>query len=338
MHKIIQEVEALLPIFVMLFKGTYAKCTPPRPRTAAHFRSALVEVGDTLQLLRTACKPSSLAHLDATNIDGSASAEAVVVHSAIDLNLVAENLDTIRDYIDHLLGIHGENDAKYWFQYLAVFRTAAENITTAARISGNTLDRMAAVDEEPRGRSLTTPAASPPLIGTDDTGHERDHSSLTETRTVLDDDDQIRLVKYYFELKAYVKRMRTYAAALEAAMPSNSHGAAAPSDDGDDDGDWRGSESTAASADSVTCITLLQRDIEAMEAEIVLIGEKSAIAEAEYKATTPRWERIISRIVVQPWVLMDRMKWKIERFRIRRGTPERRQILGMGNAGPGFIL
>lgn len=328
MHNIVHEVEALLSIFVMLSKGTYTKCTPPRPRTANRLRSALVEVGDTLQILRIACKPFNLAH--GNNFDGSASAEAAVVSAAIDLSLVAENLDTIRDHLDHLLGVHGDNDAKFWFQYLAVFRTAAENISTAARTSGDIAGWMAAADEEPRGLGLT--ASSSP-IGTDETENERECGSLTETETILDDDDQAHLVRYYLMLKAHIKRMRTYTAALAEVMPSNSHQAAATSDD-----NWRSSVSTAASVDSATCLTLLQRDIEAMEAEIVLIGEKSAIAEAEYIATTPRWERIISRICVQPWVLMDRMKWKIDKFRIRMGTRERKQILGFGDAGQVCIL
>lgn len=303
MHDIIRNVEALLRVFVMLLKGTYIKCTLPRPRISKHFGTALTELGATLQILRMACKAFSLAHV---NISGaSARAKAAVVHSAIDLKFVAENFDTVRTYLDHLLGIYGENDAKWWFQYLAVFRTSAENITTAARASGDILGWMAVMDEEAQQLG---PKVSP--MGMDKAEHERGCSSPAESQNVWDGDDLVKLKRYSLEIKAHIIALRILMDFLEQERPRNASQAAATRDD-----DWRDSESAAVSEDSAASRTLLIRSIEMMEAELALMYEKSAIARAEYKATTGRLERMTSRISIQRWVLIGGMKMKMDKYR-----------------------
>lgn len=311
MHDIIREVESLLRVFVMLLKGTYTKCTLPRPRTSKHFGTAIIELGVTLQILRMACKAFSLAHVSLSG--ASASAKVAVVHSAIDLNLVAENLDTIRTYLDHLLGIYGEKDATWWFQYLADFRTSAENISTAARASGDITTWMAAVDKETQELG---PTVSP--MGMDEAEHERECSSPTETQNVRGKNDLIKLERYLLELKEHIEILRSFVEIFEQVPLSKASQAAAISND-----DWQASESTAVSEDSAASRAVLIRDIKMREAELARMYEKLAIARAKCKASTGRWDRMTSRISTQRWVPIGGMKMKIDKNRTWIGARER---------------
>lgn len=231
MHDIVRGVEALLRVFVMLLKGIYIKCTLPRPRTSRHFSTALLELGDAVQKLRVACKAFGLAHV---NLPGaSATAKAAVVHSAIDLKVIAENFDTIRSYLDHLLGLYGDNDAKWWFEYLAVFKTCAENISTAARASGDITTWMAAVEEEPQQLGLTASS-----MVADGAVHERTCTNPAVTQNTWENNDPIKLRRHILELKEFIEE------------------------------DMRDSKSTAVSEDSAASRALLIRDIEMMEGEL----------------------------------------------------------------------
>lgn len=303
MHDIVRDVEALLRVFVMLLKGTYTKCTLPRPRVSKHFDNALIELGVSLQILRIACKAFSFVHV---NVSGAtpASAKAAVVHSAIDLKLVAENIDTIRTYLDRLLGIYGDEDAQWWFQYLAVFRTSAETILKAARASGDVTRWMAVMDEEAQRLG---PTVSP--MGMNKAEQEREHSSPTETQNIRNDNDIISLERYLLELKEHTEALRIFRETFEQVPPSKASQPATTSND-----DWRDSEIAGRCEDSAASRALLIRNIEMREAELFLMYEQLAIA--ENKATTKRrWERMSTRISNQRWEPIGGMKMEIIKCR-----------------------
>lgn len=185
MRSVSKQVDELLRIFATLLKGSYS--TTPIEQIPG-FLPAILDLGDALTFLRTACGAFGVAQAEPQ--DASARAMAGILDTVINLDQVTIDLETCSLQLRQLLGICEDNGSNYRTEddetqrrnhYLVTFRAHAKSITDAARIGKDIVDMMASTDH-----SLQEPASSADM---DEAESGAEATRTAQSRNVQDDDN-----------------------------------------------------------------------------------------------------------------------------------------------------